>query len=138
MNTLPTRCPICDGTITVTRFHCDDCDATIEGRFSVAGNRFSQLNDEQLTFVETFVRCEGKISRMESELDLSYPTIRARLHEVIRTLGYEPGKDESQAQAAQSAAKAVSDAERKRILEDLNAGRINAEQAMKQLNPTEE
>jgi hypothetical protein len=135
MNTLPTRCPICEGGITVTKFVCEDCDVTIEGRFSVAGNRFSQLSDEQLLFVETFVRCEGKINRMESELDLSYPTIRARLHEVIRSLGYEPGKDDAQAATATSAAKAISDAERKRILEDLNAGRINAEQAMKQLNP---
>lgn len=137
MNTLPTRCPICDGGITVTKFHCDDCDVTIEGRFSVAGNRFTQLSDEQLMFVETFVRCEGKINRMETELDLSYPTIRARLHEVIRKLGYEPGKEEPALPPA-PAVKTISEADRKRILEDLNAGRINAEQAMKQLNRTEE
>ena len=132
MNTLPTRCPICDGGITVAKFHCDDCDVTIEGRFSVSGNRFSQLSDEQLTFIETFVRCEGKINRVESELDLSYPTIRARLHEVIRALGYEPGKEEP-AMPPAPPVKAISEAERKRILEDLNAGRINAEQAMQQL-----
>jgi hypothetical protein len=28
---------------------------------------------------------------MEDELGLSYPTIRNRLHEVIRALGFEPG-----------------------------------------------
>jgi len=138
MNILPTRCPICSGGITVTKFQCDDCDVTIEGRFSVAGNRFSQLGDEQLSFVETFVRCEGKINRMEDELNLSYPTIRGRLTEVIRALGFEPGKEEpapapAPAPAPEPPAKTISEADRKRILDDLDAGRINAEQAMQAL-----
>jgi hypothetical protein len=37
--------------------------------------------------VEAFVRDEGKITRMEEEFSLSYPTIRSRLHEVIKALG---------------------------------------------------
>ncbi|MCS6846418.1 MAG: DUF2089 domain-containing protein [Anaerolineae bacterium] len=130
MKNLPNQCPICGGGITVTRFQCDQCDVTIEGRFAVS--KFVRLSDEQLQFVETFVRCEGKISRMENELGLSYPTIRARLHEVIRALGYEPGKDEG------PAAPGLSLAERKRILEDLDQGRITAEQAMKLLSRREE
>ena len=103
MNALPNQCPICGGGITVTRFHCDECDVTIEGRFTVG--KFAQLSNEQMQFVEAFIRNEGKISRMESELDLSYPTIRARLHDVIRKMGYEPGKDESSAPTAPSAPK---------------------------------
>ena len=73
MNTLPTKCPLCGGEVTVTRIYCRECDTTIEGRFS--GGPFSQLSAEQLAFVELFVRCEGKITRMEDELGLSYPTI---------------------------------------------------------------
>jgi hypothetical protein len=129
MNALPNQCPICGGGITVTRFHCDECDVTIEGRFMVG--KFAQLSNEQLQFVETFIRNEGKISRMEAELDLSYPTIRARLHDVIRKMGYEPGKDEASAPPPPK----VSNEQRKRILDDLNNGRISAEQAMKMLNP---
>ena len=67
------------------------------------------------------MRCEGKISRMEDEIDLSYPTIRNRLHEIIRALGYEPGGEESSG---------LSDEERQRILEDLDKGLISAEKAM--------
>ncbi len=130
MKTLPSQCPICGSEVVVTRFQCDRCDVTIEGRFAVS--RFARLSDEQLRFVETFIRCEGKISRMEAELDLSYPTIRARLHEVIRALGYEPGKEEG------AAGPSLSPAERRRILEDLDQGRITAEQAMKLLNRREE
>jgi len=126
MNTLPTRCPLCGGEVTVTRIYCRDCDTTIEGRF--AGGPFSQLTLEQLSFVETFIRCEGKITRMEVELDLSYPTIRNRLLEVIRALGYEPGGEEPVR---------MSDAERQKILEDLDQGRISAEDAMRLLQESE-
>ena len=89
MKTSITRCPVCDNELLVTRLHCDVCDTTLEGRFT--GGPFSHLSTEQLNFIEVFIRCEGKINRMETELGLSYPTIRNRLHEVIRTLGYEPG-----------------------------------------------
>jgi len=123
MNALPTRCPICGGEITVTRIHCQECDSTIEGRF--AGGPFSQLTAEQLSFLEIFIRCEGKISRMEEEVQLSYPTIRNRLHEVIRALGYEPGGGEEPA--------GLSPDERQSILEDLNIGRITADTAMRLL-----
>jgi hypothetical protein len=123
MNTLPTRCPLCGGEVAVTRIHCHDCDTTIEGRFSAGP--FSQLTREQLDFVETFVRCEGKINRMEDEIGLSYPTIRNRLHEIIRALGYEPGSGELSS--------GINDEERQRILEDLDAGRISAVEAMQLL-----
>jgi hypothetical protein len=126
MNTLPTRCPLCGGEVTVTRIYCRDCDTTIEGRFS--GGPFSQLTPEQLGFVETFIRCEGKITRMEIELGLSYPTIRNRLLEVIRALGYEAGSEEPAR---------LSEAERQQILEDLDQGRISAEEAMRLLQESE-
>ena len=128
MHRIPTECPLCGGEIAVTRLYCRDCDTTIEGRF--VGAPFSQLSTEQLSFVETFVRCEGKITRMETEIGLSYPTIRNRLHEVIRALGYEPGGvDETGI---------LSDEERQQILEELDAGNISADEAMRLLREAEE
>jgi hypothetical protein len=105
---------------------CQDCDSTIEGRF-VHGT-FDALSPEQLGFVETFIRCEGKINRMEDEIGLSYPTIRNRLHEVIRALGYEPGGEEP----------GISDQERRQILDDLEQGKITYEDAMSMLREGEE
>jgi len=120
MNNLPTKCPLCGGEITVTRIHCRDCDTTLDGRFDTGS--FSQLTREQLEFVEVFIRCEGKFTRMEDELDLSYPTIRNRLYEIIRALGYEPGGAEEPV--------GLTDQERKSILEDLDKGLISADRAM--------
>ncbi len=128
MNTIPTKCPLCGGEIAVTRLYCRDCDTTFEGRF--IGGPFSQLTPEQLKFVEIFIRCEGKISRMEDEIGLSYPTIRNRLQEVIRALGYEPGASEEPA--------GLSNEDRQRILEDLDTGKISAEDAMRMLKEAEE
>lgn len=127
MKTNITRCPVCDGELLITRLQCPSCDTALEGRFT--GGTFAHLSNEQLDFIELFVRCEGKISRMEDEMKLSYPTIRNRLHEVIRALGYEPGRDE---------VVEVPDDKRRQILEDLDAGRINASEAMRILQGEEE
>lgn len=120
MKTSLTRCPVCDNELTITRLHCQVCDTTLEGHFTAGP--FGHLSNEQLNFIETFIRCEGKITRMETELELSYPTIRNRLHDVIRALGYEPGKEEPVD---------VPEDKRDQVLEDLEAGRITADDAMR-------
>jgi hypothetical protein len=121
-----TRCPVCQNELVVSRLHCPSCDTAIEGRFTTG--HFANLTQEQLDFIVTFVRCEGKINRMEDELKLSYPTIRNRLHEVIRALGFEPGKEESPE---------IDDETRRSVLEDLDAGKISAEDAMRLLRGEE-
>jgi hypothetical protein len=123
MNNLPNRCPICAGEIEVTRFRCQECDTSLEGRF--LPSPFNALTTEQLNFLLVFIRSEGKFSRMEAEIGQSYPTMRNRLHEIIRQMGYEPGEMED------SAAPSVD--VRQRVLDDLDQGRISADQAMKLL-----
>ena len=127
MKTLPGKCPICGENLTVTRVHCRSCDTTLEGQFSLGV--LELLSKEQLLFVETFVRCEGKLNRMEKEMGLSYPTLRSRLTELIRAMGYDVGQEEQ----APAPAAGISDEERRRVLEDLAAGRISTEQAVKSL-----
>ncbi len=72
------KCPVCGEDLIVARYHCESCDTTIEGRFE--NSAFPGLTGEQIEFVKTFVRNEGKINRMEEELNLSYPSIRNLLH----------------------------------------------------------
>ena len=127
MNTSLSKCPVCGGELTVTRLHCDTCDTAIEGRFT--NGAFAGLTSEQLDFIETFIRVEGRMNRMTDEMGISYPTLRNRLHEVIRALGYEPGKEEP-AEA--------SDEKRRSILEELDSGKISAEDAMRLLNGEEQ
>ena len=120
------KCPVCGEDLVVARYHCESCDTTIEGRFE--NSAFPGLTAEQIEFVKTFVRCEGKINRMEDELHLSYPTIRNLLQEVIRAMGFEPGKDLQTE---------VTDEKRRSVLEDLDSGRISAEDATRLLRGEE-
>lgn len=115
------KCPVCGDTLTVARLHCRSCDSALEGQFSLG--RFYQLSPEQLAFVETFIRCEGKLSRLQEELNMSYPTARSRLTDVIQALGYEVREEPMP----------VSGEERKVILEQLSAGEISSEQAVELL-----
>lgn len=115
------QCPICQDDLIVTRLHCRTCDTTLEGHFELG--RLSQLAPEQLGFIETFIRCEGKITRVEQELGISYPTVRSRLHDVIRALGYEVGEEEAP----------IDDEKRRSILEDLSEGRVSSEEAIRLL-----
>jgi hypothetical protein len=115
------KCPVCGDTMAVSRLHCRTCDSALEGQFSLG--RFYQLSPQQLAFVETFIRCEGKLTRVQDELSMSYPTARARLTDVIRALGYEVREE----------AEPVSVEERKTILERLASGEISSENAVELL-----
>lgn len=118
MNQLVTTCPACDDRLEVTRLHCRNCDTAIEGHFTLG--RLGNLSREQLEFVETFIRCEGKLSRMEGEVGLSYPTLRSRLSEVIEDMGFEVGDNSRQ----------LNERQRQRVLEELEEGKISSEEAM--------
>jgi len=121
MYTVLGKCPVCQGNMEVTRLYCRNCGTALEGRFSLG--RFYHLSPEQLHFIETFIRCEGKLTRVQEELGLSYPTARARLTEVIRALGYEVREPPS----------GISPEQRRAILEDLAAGKISSEEAIRLL-----
>jgi hypothetical protein len=115
------KCPVCGDTLAVTRLHCRNCDSALEGQFSLG--RFYQLSPQQLAFVETFIRCEGKLTRLQDELGMSYPTARARLTNVIQALGYE----------VDEGSEPISAEERKTILEQLASGEITSEHAVELL-----
>lgn len=135
MNRMLTKCPVCNSDLVVTRLHCPQCDTTIEGQFQPAVGPFAALTPEQMQFMLNFVRFEGRFTRLEEELKLSYPTLRNRLIDVIRALGYEAGRDES---AATGAAPSKPGAEmRRQILEDLEQGNITPEEARRRLKGKE-
>ncbi|MBN1285986.1 MAG: DUF2089 domain-containing protein [Anaerolineae bacterium] len=122
------QCPVCGGELVVTRLQCLDCATAIEGQFTLGP--LVKFTPEQWKFIEVFIRCEGKINRVEKELDVSYPTVRARLDDVILALGYTLDEEDIEAEAEEAA---VSEEERRRILDDLAAGRISSETAVMQL-----
>lgn len=125
MYPMPGNCPVCGDSLAVTRLHCANCDTSIEGHFALG--RLSRLNADRLAFVETFLRCEGTLKRVEKELGISYPTVRARLEDVIRAMGFEVISDYP------AELSRISAGERSRILDQLSRGEISSEEALAQL-----
>lgn len=131
-------CPVCGNAMYVSRLSCDHCGSVLEGMFSVTGQptarrmgnatngreledrfgRLARLNDQQLEFVEVFLRCRGIIKNVEDMLGISYPTVKSRLANVLEGMGFSG--DESNAAPRHA---------RRDILAQLAAGQISTEEA---------
>ncbi len=127
MNPAITQCPICQSDLEIVKLYCRSCDTSIEGHFQHT-SPFQQLTAEQLSFMVTFIWKEGKINRVGEELGMSYPTVRSRLHDLIRALGYEVGEEE------ESTPSSLPDEERRSILDALSKGTLSSEEALKRLS----
>ncbi len=112
-------CPSCDSPMAVRRLECPECGVGVDGHFDAGP--LARLNRDQVAFVETFLRARGKIKDVEEDLGISYPTVVARLNEVLVALGFEAGEDPRDAER------------RQRILDELSAGRLSAADAAEQL-----
>jgi hypothetical protein len=128
--TVINRCPVCGEELTVTRLHCQVCDTGIEGRFRLG--RFGRLSNEQLAFVEVFLKNRGIIKDVEAELGLSYPTVRARLDEALKAMGFAGAAGEDGARSRLSPAQVRE--EQRKILEEVGQKRISAEEAARRIS----
>jgi hypothetical protein len=126
MRPLLLKCPSCEGNLTVTSLGCPECSINIDGEFALP--QLLKLTRAQIDFIEVFIKNRGIIREVERELGISYPTVRARLDEVIQALGY------SSKSAADDETADDSSARRRSVLADLKAGRITPEEALAVLN----
>ncbi|MDQ7794229.1 MAG: DUF2089 domain-containing protein [bacterium] len=115
------KCPVCGEGLEVTRLQCSYCETGVDGRFQPC--KFCLLNRDQKDFIEIFIRSRGNIKEVERELGISYPTVRGRLDAVIEALGYKVDRSELEDRNRR----------RKEILDALNRGEMNPEQAIKEL-----
>ena len=106
------RCPICGGKLKVTKLKCQRCGAAIEAEF--ATSCILNLPVAYQEFIELFVLSSGSLKEMSRRLGVSYPTVRARLDEVISALKEEIKKKEEY---------------KKVILDKVEKGQISPEEA---------
>lgn len=116
------RCPVCSSKLLVKKLQCSKCSTVIENDFELS--KFDYLTAGQLEFVEVFLRSRGNIKDVEKALGVSYPTVRAKLDEVLTALGYRTEKQEVKEREAQN----------KDVLDALEKGDISPEEAIKLLN----
>jgi len=123
---MPSICPVCTNKLEISSLSCSHCQTKLEGRFTPC--KFCQLPNEQLGFIETFIKCRGNIKDVEKELGISYPTVRNRLELVIQALGYKIDKTQEK----------LSLDERKEVLESLDKGELTPQEALERLKKFKE
>lgn len=80
----PEQCPTCGQSLEIRELSCPVCETVVRGRW--APSPFSRLTPDQQTFLTLFVRSRGNLSDVERTLGVSYPTVRAKLEEIINAL----------------------------------------------------
>jgi hypothetical protein len=85
-----------------------------------------RLGQAQLDFVEVFIKNRGVIRDVERELGVSYPTVRAKLDEVVAALGFQARNADPEEPSAENES-------RRTVLDELRQGRISPEDALRAL-----
>lgn len=90
---------------------------------------------EHQRFIETFVLCRGVIRDMERELGVSYPTVRARLDAAVLALEsvLDPEPVSLPREPIFPPSHPFRDDSRKRLLRDVEEGRLTPAQAAEAL-----
>ncbi len=118
-------CPICSHELHVSKLECSHCDTIIEGSFTLS--KFNYLEIDKLYFIEMFIKNRGNIKAIEKELNISYPTVKKMLDDVIVRLGYKIDSNDEQ-YIKQDKEQNIFD--RAHILEQIEKGKMSVKEAV--------
>lgn len=95
-------CPVCKGKLNTKHLYCKECGLELTNDFELSN--FDYLGEDDKRFIITFLKARGNLSMLQDVLNISYPTAKNRLEQVIRNLGIE--EDEAMLNAKNLAEKA--------------------------------
>lgn len=81
---LPLQCPACDAPLRIGRLFCGQCDTEVCGNFELPP--LARLTEKEQLFVIDFIKSSGSLKEMARNLDVSYPTVRNVLDDLIDKL----------------------------------------------------
>lgn len=88
-------CPACYGKLHISTLACPDCGMELRNTFDL--NPFDMLDDEKAAFLQSFLRNRGNLKNVQAEMQMSYPTAKRRLDEILIALGlYEEETDSNE------------------------------------------
>lgn len=116
-NEIPSKCPSCGSAMRVTVLKCPACETEVQGDFEPG--RFSSLTEEQLDFLEIFIKSRGSLKDVGQLLNISYPTARNRLDDLVN--------------AFDSIDRKAASTKRLEVLEMVKSGELAVEDALEKL-----
>ncbi|SHG14635.1 DUF2089 family protein [Dysgonomonas macrotermitis] len=81
---LPCICPSCQQQLKVKSLRCEYCETEVNGLYTLP--LLAQLSEDEQDFILKFVKSSGSLKDMAKQLNLSYPTVRNRLDDIISKL----------------------------------------------------
>ena len=109
------KCGSCGELMEIIRLQCAACGIVMDGRFGTSA--LARLSPEDQVFAVAFLRHHGSLKQMERIFDISYPTVKNRLHALNAQL------DRAFDLPSPSAA----------VLDQLACGDISVDEALKRL-----
>lgn len=117
MDKFSSICQNCGSGLMIKTLACKHCGVSVESDILLP--KLARLDAEEREFVEVFVKSGGSLKKAGNILGISYPTVRTRLDRVITRL---------------EQLDAIYSQERLAVLEQLEAGKISAKDAVEMLN----
>jgi len=127
MKRLPSKCPSCGANLKITELTCDSCGTIVKGDFPL--NRFLLLSREEEEFLLIFLISRGNLKEVQERLNISYPTAKSRLEELLKSLGLSEEKEEEKKEGKLEKIE--------EILKKIESGEITQEEALKLLEEEE-
>ena len=84
MKKLPLVCPSCESPLHVSRMHCEECGTEVTGSYELP--LLARLPEKEQEFILQFVKSSGSLKDMAKQLNVSYPTVRNLLDDLIGRL----------------------------------------------------
>ncbi|MDH6354440.1 hypothetical protein M2132_000768 [Dysgonomonas sp. PH5-45] len=81
---LPCYCPSCKTQLKVKSLLCEKCETEVSGKYHLPV--LALLPPQYQDFILKFVKHSGSLKDMSKELNLSYPTVRNLLNEIIKNI----------------------------------------------------
>ncbi|MBP0612883.1 DUF2089 family protein [Chryseobacterium sp. cx-311] len=81
---LPIFCPSCEHSLNVSQMKCDYCNTDVNGNYDLP--LYLKLSREEQEFILQFFLSSGSIKEMAKQAQLSYPTMRNKMDDLINKI----------------------------------------------------
>lgn len=88
---LVSTCPRCNEKLLATKLECHNCELELNGDFPLS--KFDYLTNDELEFVECFLKHQGNFKAVQNEKGMSYPATKKILADILGKLRLTPNAD---------------------------------------------